>query len=47
MVRKIVGTRGKAGGHGSMAGGRVRFTNGPSAHELEAEMMWRAKELLA
>lgn len=47
MIRKIVGELGKAGGHGTMAGGKVPIADGRSAEELEREIISRAKEFLA
>jgi nanoRNase/pAp phosphatase (c-di-AMP/oligoRNAs hydrolase) len=47
MIRKIVGTLGKAGGHGTMAGGKVPITDERSAEDLEREIIARAREYLA
>jgi nanoRNase/pAp phosphatase (c-di-AMP/oligoRNAs hydrolase) len=47
MVRKIVGELGKAGGHGSMAGGKVPIAGGRTAGYLELELARRARELLS
>jgi nanoRNase/pAp phosphatase (c-di-AMP/oligoRNAs hydrolase) len=47
MIRRIVGSLGKAGGHGTMAGGKAAFTDAPSAAALEMEIASRARELLA
>ncbi|MFN0152324.1 MAG: DHH family phosphoesterase [bacterium] len=47
MVRRIVGAHGKAGGHGTMAGGKVPIPNGASAKQLESDLMARSRELLA
>jgi nanoRNase/pAp phosphatase (c-di-AMP/oligoRNAs hydrolase) len=47
MIRRIVGELGKAGGHGTMAGGRVDFADTAAAAALEGEIGARARELLA
>jgi nanoRNase/pAp phosphatase (c-di-AMP/oligoRNAs hydrolase) len=46
VIRKIVGTLGKAGGHGTMAGGKVPIAAGRSAEDLEREILARAREIL-
>lgn len=47
MVRRIVGARGKAGGHGTMAGGKVPIVSGTPVQDVEAELVARSRELLA
>ncbi len=47
MIRRIVGSLGKAGGHGTMAGGKAPFADAAAAAALEREIVARAKELLA
>lgn len=47
MIRRIVGQLGKAGGHGTMAGGKVAFRDAEHAASLEAEIVARAKALLS
>lgn len=38
LVRTVVGTRGSAGGHGSMAGGQIHLAEGDSAETLAAQL---------
>jgi nanoRNase/pAp phosphatase (c-di-AMP/oligoRNAs hydrolase) len=46
VIRKIVGDLGKAGGHGTMAGGKVPIAAGRAPEDLERELLARAREIL-
>ncbi|MBM3316549.1 MAG: hypothetical protein FJY75_01725 [Candidatus Eisenbacteria bacterium] len=46
VLRRIVGDRGRAGGHGSMAGGRIDLDRAASAATEEARLERRAREIL-
>lgn len=47
MARRIAGELGKAGGHGSMAGGKVPIPPKRTAEQIQREIVKRTKELLA
>lgn len=46
LVREIVGSRGSAGGHGSMAGGQLPLQAGQNPEQIVQELSWRALQHL-